>query len=162
MNAAKRPAIPASTSHQSSAYVASCSQADHLPGSQPVARQRAYTPKRKPHAGARQAIAFESSVKLTVNLLLAVVATTTIAKLVPYYQTQQTRLATLQESVTSAEAKNAELRSRFNRNFDPAQASRIMQEQSGMGYPNQKQIIWSEPSVEEGAAKESAKPSATE
>ena len=113
MHAAKRPAIPASTSHQSSAYVASRSQAEHLPGSQPVARQRAYTPKRKPHAGARQAIAFESSVKLTVNLLLAVVATTTIAKLVPYYQTQQTRLATLQESVTSAEAKNAELRSRF-------------------------------------------------
>jgi len=104
-----------------------------------------YKPKRIPYAGARKAIAFESSVKLTVNLLLATVAATTIAKLVPYYQSQQSRLVTLEASVQVAERKNAALRSEFSRNFDPAQASQIMQEQSGMGYPNQKKIIWKTP-----------------
>lgn len=125
MNAVKRPASPST-----------------LPTSP---AQSLYQPKRTLHVGARRAIAFESSVKLTVNLLLAIVATTTIAKLVPYYQSQQQRLSTLQESVEGAEKKNAELRSQFDRNFDPAQAARIMQEQSGLAYPNQKQVIWTPP-----------------
>lgn len=104
-----------------------------------------YQPKRVPYAGARRAIALESSVKLTINLLLGIVAATTIAKLVPYYQSQQARLASLEESVTVATRKNAKLRQEFDRNFDPAQSSRIMQEQSGMGYPNQKRVVWTEP-----------------
>ncbi len=121
---------------------------------QGTASQDAYLPKRQLHVGVRRAIAFESSVKLTVNLLLAIVATTTIAKLIPYYQGQQQRLSALQESVTSAEQKNAELRSQFNRNFDPTQAGRIMQEQSGLSYPNQKPVVWTrpvaKPSTDEG------------
>lgn len=117
----------------------------HPVSHQTTPKKSAYRPQRIPYAGARQAIAFESSVKLTVNLLLAIVATTTIAKLVPYYQSQHSRLDTLQKSVDVAERKNAELRQQFDRNFDPAQASRIMQEQSGMAYPNQKQIIWQAP-----------------
>lgn len=108
-------------------------------------RKSGTQPKRKLHAGIRNAIAFESSVKLTVNLLLSIVATTTIAKLIPYHQAQQQRLSTLQESVVVAEEKNAELREQFSRNFDPAQAKHIMQEQSGMAYPNQKKVIWTAP-----------------
>jgi hypothetical protein len=119
-----------------------------------AARNAPGKPKRIAYSGVRQAIAFESSVKLTVNLLLAIVAATTIAKLIPYYQSQQSRLTTLQASVEVAERNNAELRSQFNRNFDPAQASRIMQEQSGMSYPNQKKVIWqvSPESSSEGAS----------
>ena len=160
MNAAQRPATPSPTASHQNAPQNGSFQADYsaraistqAPASRnqsgpssPSLRQRGYQPKRVPYAGARQAIAFESSVKLTVNLLLAIVATTTIAKLVPYYQSQQARLNTLQTSVGDAERRNAELREQFNRNFDPAQAGRIMQEQSGMAYPNQKQIIWTEP-----------------
>ncbi len=130
MNAAKRPVT---------------SSLPQTPQALPESRQRGARPKRVPYSGVRQAIAFESSVKLTVNLLLAIVATTTIAKLVPYYQSQQSRLTTLQESVQVAERKNVELRSQFNRNFDPTQAARIMQEQSGMSYPSQKNIIWEKP-----------------
>lgn len=129
MNAAQRSAIPANSSNTDSL-------------SQPKA---SYRPKRLPYASARKTIAFESSVKLTVNLLLATVAATTIAKLVPYYRSQQARLTTLEASVEVAEHKNAELRNQFSRNFDPAQTSRIMQEQSGMGYPNQKKVIWESP-----------------
>jgi len=168
MNAAQRPATPSSyLSHQKTRYgnalpgnasergslqntsrQAAPSQAVNSPlgSSRSAVNNRA--PKRVPYAGARQAIAVESAVKLTVNLLLAIIATTTIAKLVPHYQSQQARLDTLQTAVTDAERRNAELRSQFDRNFDPAQAGRIMQEQSGMAYPNQKQIIWTE-SVED-------------
>jgi hypothetical protein len=129
MNAAKRPVTTS------------------LPSEARTLQRNASRPKRISYSGARQAIAFESSVKITVNLLLAIVAATTIAKLVPYYQSQQNRLATLQASVKVAERNNAELRSQFNRNFDPAQAARIMQEQSGMSYPNQKKVIWQTPSA---------------
>ena len=106
------------------------------------AHSRRRRPRHVPFYGVQRAIAVESSVKLTINLLLAVIAVTAIAKLVPYHQERQARLGTLQESLAQAKEKNAKLRSQFNRNFDPAQASQIMQEQSGMGYPNQKKVIW--------------------
>lgn len=144
MNAAKRSDMSAYPSAPLSAAERDRSQNASAP-SPSLPTRRAYKPKRVPYAGARQTLAFESSVKLTVNLLLAVVATTTLAKLIPYYQAQQQRLSTLQTSVAIAEQKNAELRSQFNHNFDPAQGSRIMQEQSGMTYPNQKKVIWTEP-----------------
>ncbi|MEL6260559.1 MAG: hypothetical protein AAFR12_05785 [Cyanobacteria bacterium J06626_6] len=153
MNAAQRPVSPDPTnsfypSFQLSTPPASRSEpagSHSLADEQTSAVRHTYRPKRSPHTGAKQAIAFESSVKLTVNLLLAIVATTTIAKLVPYYQQQQQRLTTLQSSIEIAEQKNAKLREEFTQNFDPAQAARIMQEQSGMAYPNQKKVIWTEP-----------------
>ncbi|MGB3292488.1 MAG: hypothetical protein WBB01_05750 [Phormidesmis sp.] len=141
MNAAKSLVTPSVSARQPSATIASNSVSTF-----PTKPKRAYRSTRTPHAGARRAIAFESSVKLTVNLLLATVATTTIAKLVPYYQTQQQELDTLQATLQVAEQENAELRSQFNRNFDPAQAAQIMQEQSGLAYPNQKRIVWGLPS----------------
>jgi hypothetical protein len=156
MNAAKRPVTTSTPYSKAQPFSASVppSQAFGSPGSPGsprissearTAQPNASRPKRISYSGARQAIAFESSVKLTVNLLLAVVAATTIVKLVPYYQSQQGQLTTLQASVKVAERNNAELRSQFNRNFDPAQAARIMQEQSGMSYPNQKKVIWQAP-----------------
>lgn len=150
MNAAQRSASTSEKSLSTPLSNRASSQKGYERSTQrsaePIDRLRsAYQPKRVPFAGARRAIALESSVKLTVNLLLAVVATTTIAKLVPYQRSQQDRLASLEESVTVAERKNAKLRKEFERNFDPTQSSRIMQEQSGLGYPNQKKIIWKEP-----------------
>ncbi|MEL6552011.1 MAG: hypothetical protein AAFQ63_00920 [Cyanobacteria bacterium J06621_11] len=161
MNAAQRPVTSASTTRHSAGYTESTIpdvdfDANQVQSVDPtdsentrVSREQPAAPKRKLHVGVKRAIAFESSVKLTVNLLLSIVATTTIAKLIPYYQNQQQRLSTLQESVVDAEEKNAELRSQFSRNFDPAQAQHIMQEQSGMAYPNQKKVIWTKPLSEE-------------
>ena len=136
MNAVKSPVISAVPARQPSAIVTAKSASVSKQGRRPT---------RPLHTGARRAIAFESSVKLTVNLLLATVATTTIAKLAPYYQTQLQQLDTLQATLQVAERENAELRAQFNRNFDPAQAAQIMQEQSGLAYPNQKRIVWELP-----------------
>jgi len=151
MNAAKRSAVSAYSSDLPTAAQHVRSQntpaavRDQPQGDSSAATRRHYRPKRAPYAGARQTLAFESAVKLTVNLLLATVATTTLAKLLPYYQAQQQRLTTLQTSVAIAERKNADLRSQFEHNFDPAQGARIMQEQSGMGYPDQKKVVWESP-----------------
>ena len=138
MNAAKSPVVPSAPARQPSATIASESASVNRPG-------RVYRSARLLHGGARRAIAFESSVKLTVNLLLATVATMTIAKLAPYYQAQQQQLGKLQTTLQVAEQENAELQSQFDRNFDPAQAAQIMQEQSGLAYPNQKKIVWQSP-----------------
>ena len=146
MNAAQRPDTSASYP-ASQPLTSQPSPQSYQPteSHQAAEVRRTHSPKRTPYKAAWQAIAFESSVKLTVNLLLAIIAATTIAKLVPYYRAQQARLTTLQASVEAAELKNTELRAQFNQNFDPTQAARIMQEQSGMGYPNQKQVIWTQP-----------------
>lgn len=112
-------------------------------------QRRAYYTKRRLHVGARRAAAMEISVKLTVNLVLAVIAGTTIAKLVPYYQSQQSRLEVLQASVQLSEQENTKLWASFSRSFDPAQAGQIMQEQSGRESPNQRPVIWLKPAAEE-------------
>ncbi|MBE9078484.1 hypothetical protein IQ241_14460 [Romeria aff. gracilis LEGE 07310] len=120
------------------------------PQPRPVPSQRrAYRAKRRLHVGARRAAAMEVSVKLTVNLVLAVIAGTTIAKLVPYYQSQQSRLDVLQTSVQLSQQENAKLWASFSRSFDPAQAGLIMQEQSGRESPNQRPVIWLKPAAEE-------------
>lgn len=155
MNAAQRSDFQQPQSDLTSGSIGPSSRQSpvNLPAQTLPGIRSPYQAKRVPYAGARRAIALESSVKLTVNLLLAIVATTTIAKLVPYYQSQQTRLASLEESVTVAGRKNSELRQEFDRNFDPTQTSRIMQEQSGMGYPNQKKVVWAKPPAVESPTK---------
>ena len=134
MNADKRPIPSASKSFQLSHPRVARSK-----------RSLRYRSKQESFRSTKWAIAVESSVKLTVYVLLGIIASTTIAKLVPYHQTQRAQLTVLQDSVAKAKEKNSELRSQFDRNFDPAQTSQIMQEQSGMGYPNQKKIIWTKP-----------------
>ena len=142
MNAAKSPVVSSVPARRSSATIVSESASVN-------SSERGYRPARPLHGGARRAIAFESSVKLTVNLLLATVATMTIAKLAPYYQAQQQQLNKLQTTLQVAEQENAALQSQFDRNFDPAQAAQIMQEQSGLAYPNQKKIVWQSPAEAE-------------
>jgi hypothetical protein len=101
--------------------------------------------KRKRHASAREAAAIESTVKLSVNLLLAIVAGSTLARLVPHYQNQQTELTSLEQAVDSIEQEKKLLWQDFSRNFDPAQAPAVIQEQSGRHDPSQRTIVWVDP-----------------
>ncbi|MEM7795003.1 MAG: hypothetical protein AAF579_11215 [Cyanobacteria bacterium P01_C01_bin.118] len=94
---------------------------------------------------ARQSLILESTVKLTVNLLLAVVAASTIAKLLPYYRQQQTELEQLNQSILSLEKEHAGLWQDFSHNFDPEQSARIMREQSGQEDPTRHPIVLIDP-----------------
>ena len=94
---------------------------------------------------ARQSLVLESTVKLTVNVLLAVVATSTIARLLPYYRQQKAELTQLNQSILSLEKEHAGVWQDFSHSFDPEQSSRIMREQSGQGDPARHPIVLIDP-----------------
>jgi hypothetical protein len=105
------------------------------------ATRQATRPSRKPY----RAIALEAGSKLAVNAVLAIVALVAIVRLVPYTLEQQSKVEDLEARVMDAEQRVQALRSEFNRNFDPLQASTVMQEQSNRIGPNQVRIIWTQP-----------------
>ncbi|MEM8610737.1 MAG: hypothetical protein AAGF93_01875 [Cyanobacteria bacterium P01_H01_bin.105] len=94
---------------------------------------------------ARQSLVLESTVKLTVNILLAVVATSTITRLLPYYRQQKAELEQLNHSILSLEKEHAGVWQDFSHNFDPEQSGRIMREQSGQEDPSRHPIVWIDP-----------------
>ena len=94
---------------------------------------------------ARQSLVLESTVKLTVNVLLAVVATSTIAKLLPYYHQQKAELDQLNQSILSLEKEREGVWQDFSHNFDPEQSGRIMGEQSGQDAPTRHPIVLIDP-----------------
>ncbi|MEA5466266.1 hypothetical protein [Leptothoe sp. PORK10 BA2] len=94
---------------------------------------------------ARQSLVLESTVKLTVNILLAVVAASTLAKLVPYYRQQQAELDQLNQSILALEKERDGLWEAFSHNFDPEQSGRIMREQSGQEDPGRHPIVLIDP-----------------
>ena len=101
--------------------------------------------KRRLHAGAKRTVAVEATVKLTINLLLATVAGSTLMNLVPHYRSQRVELEALQFAMSEAEQRKATVWQEFSQNFDPGQSDRIMQSQSGQNNPNQKHIVWINP-----------------
>ncbi|NEQ51975.1 MAG: hypothetical protein F6K11_17860 [Leptolyngbya sp. SIO3F4] len=94
---------------------------------------------------ARQSLVLESTVKLTVNILLAVVATSTIARLLPYYQQQKSELDQLNQSILSLKKERDGVWEDFSHNFDPEQSGRIMREQSGQEDPTRHPIVLIDP-----------------
>ena len=109
---------------------------------QPVEPRRV-VPQRKsrnrPHP--YRSMAVQTTVKLTVNVLLSAAAVSALVKLWPYYQSQQEKLKEIQTEVKLTEGRVNRLRTDFNRYFDPQQAKSIMQEQSNRVNPGQRPII---------------------
>lgn len=111
-------------------------------------RRRHYRPQRSrplPPPDSNRVLALETAAKLTFNLVLAAAAVSALVRLLPYHQTQTAKLQKIESAVAIAESEAAELRQDFSRYFDPAQAGHIMQEQSGRESPNQKTVVWVEP-----------------
>jgi cell division protein FtsB len=88
---------------------------------------------------------FELCARLSVNGMLAVVSLTALSRLVPHIQTQAAELATVTQAVDAVEASTNQLKSDFGRYFDPSQAEKVMQEQSGYRPASQRQVVWTEP-----------------
>lgn len=90
--------------------------------------------------------AAETTVKIGVNLLLAIASAAALARLIPHLQDQQAQLTHLETAVPAVAADTAKLQNDFGRYFDPSQARAVMQEQSGRESPLQRQIVWLDPS----------------
>lgn len=112
------------------------------PPLQPVEPRRV-VPQRKSRNRGRpyQSMAVQTTVKLTVNVLLSAAAVSALVKLLPYYQSQQEKLQEIQTEVKLTEGRVNRLRTDFNRYFDPQQAKNIMQEQSNRVNPGQRPVI---------------------
>lgn len=119
------------------------------PGSKPRRRSQATNPRRqgslvraKPRQSPHRAIALETTAKLTVNLVISMVAVSALLQLIPSYNEQKQKLQDISQEVQQTEDRVQRLRSEFTRNFDPQQAQKIMQEQTELQDPQQLQIIW--------------------
>lgn len=83
----------------------------------------------------------EIFLKLAFNSVLSIAAIAGLIKLLPYQFLQQQKLKEVRVEVQDTENRVNELRNHWNRNFDPQQTRKIMQEQSPMIDPNQRRII---------------------
>lgn len=111
------------------------------PPLQPVEPRR--TPQRKSRNCRRshRSVALQTTAKLTVNVLISAAAVSALVKLLPYYSSQQEKLQEIRSEVNLTERRVSQLRTDFNRYFDPQQAKTIMQEQSNRVGPGQRPVI---------------------
>ncbi|MGK7944598.1 MAG: hypothetical protein AB4058_09020 [Microcystaceae cyanobacterium] len=88
-----------------------------------------------------QWMAAEIILKFAFNGILSLAAIAALTKLLPYQFNQQAKLREVRVEVQDTEHRVNELRDNLNRNFDPLQSRKIMQEQSQMIDPSQRRII---------------------
>ncbi|WP_341730936.1 hypothetical protein [Microcoleus sp. EPA2] len=105
-----------------------------------VARGNSRSPRSYPH----QTLAAEAGVKLAVNIVLSVCATSALIQLWPHYRAVQEKLQEIQAEVNITEKRVNQSRSDFNRYFDPSLAKTVMQEQSNRVDPQQQPVILQE------------------
>jgi hypothetical protein len=91
-----------------------------------------------------QALAAETGVKLAVNMVLSVCATSALIQLWPHYQAVEEKLQEIQAEVNLTQGRVNQSRSDFNRYFDPSEAKSVMQEQSNRVDPQQRPVILQE------------------
>ena len=83
--------------------------------------------------------------KLGLNAVLVMVSGVAIFRLIPYQQLQQQQLDEITMQVEETQQRVKQLRSDFNRSFDPSQSRKIMEELSPRHNPNQRRIILTQP-----------------
>lgn len=93
---------------------------------------------------ARHTRTFELSARLGINVFLILVAAVSLGRLVPYLQAQVQQLESARAALDQAEVTNTRLRSDFDRYFDPAQAGRVIEEQTGYRSHSERQVVWTD------------------
>ena len=114
----------------------------YTPPPQPLEPARQRVVRRRKRSNPHYAIAIETSFKLGVNAVLAIVAVSALVKLIPYNLAQQSKLKEIKTEVTALEGRVARLQADLNRQFDPQQAMSVMQAESNRVDPMQRQILW--------------------
>lgn len=111
-----------------------------------VAPPPARPPRRRPRPQAapasHRAEAAERAVKLAANAILALAAAVALARLVPGLNNRQLELQELQAELQAVEARADRLKAEFDREFDPQQSVRSMQDGTQRLRQNQRQVVW--------------------
>ena len=119
----------------------------YTPPPQPLEPSRQRVVRRRKRSNPHYAIAIETSFKLGVNAVLAIVAVSALVKLIPYNLAQQSKLKEIKTEVTALEGRVDRLQADLNRQFDPQQAMSVMQAESNRVDPMQRQILWLTPTT---------------
>jgi cell division protein FtsB len=107
-----------------------------------VKRKRRRSKVKRSHKNpSEQWIKAEIILKFAFNGILSLAALVALTKLLPYQFSQQAKLKEVRVEVQDTEHRVNELRDHLNRNFDPQQSRKIMQEQSPMIDPAQRRVI---------------------
>lgn len=93
---------------------------------------------------ARYTPMFELSARLGVNCFLVLVAAVSLGRLVPRLQAQTQQLEVVRRELDQAEVTHTRLRADFDRYFDPTQAGRVIQEQTGYRTKSERQVVWTD------------------
>ncbi len=88
-----------------------------------------------------QVMALESVGKIWMNLALASVAAIALLQNLPRQQQNYAKLQEIRAEVAKTEARVGQVQQDFARYFDPATIPEVMQEQSHLLRPNQRQIV---------------------
>jgi hypothetical protein len=94
-----------------------------------------------------RAIAYETTAKLTVNIVLSIAAVGALFQLLPYRSSQEVKLQELQAAVKSTGSRVQQVQAKFSYYFDPSQARESMQELTGRIDPQRRQIVWKAPAA---------------
>jgi hypothetical protein len=96
-------------------------------------------------ANSYRAIAYETTAKLTVNVVLSIAAVSALANLLPYRASQEVKLRELQAAVGLTGERVQQVQDKFMYRFDPNQARESMQELTNRIDPLRRQIILQDP-----------------
>ncbi len=102
------------------------------------------TPQRRQQQQQTQnrVLAIETSMKIAMNVLISGVALTTLFTVIPNRMSQQQKLQELRAEVGITENRVNQLKTDFNRAFDPGQERQIAQEQTHFSDPHRTPIVW--------------------
>lgn len=116
------------------------------PPSQPPRERQVATPqkntRRRLNRHPYRAMAIENSAKLIANIVISGLALYGLARLVPYFWTGEQKWQEISTEVDRTQWRVNGLRQEFDRNFDSRSASTLMQEQSTLFQPGQRQVFW--------------------
>ncbi|NET01299.1 MAG: hypothetical protein F6K62_09705 [Sphaerospermopsis sp. SIO1G2] len=104
-------------------------------------------PKKRLRQRSYRILAVETSVKITVNLVIISAALSALSQLLPYHWLQQDKLREIRTEVKLMEGRVSNLESEFSRNFDPTQAHTIKQEESYRFTPGKRHLVIINPDI---------------
>lgn len=123
--------------------------APHLPSPRSPESSRSRPPRRRRASAERAdrmtwAAAWETSLKLAVDLTVSLGAIAALVRLVPSYTTSRVELEKLETEVATTQSQVSVLQGEFARYFDPTLVKVLMQEQQPHVDPNRRPIVFVE------------------
>lgn len=117
----------------------------YLPPQPPRRARTVPRAKAKQRQHPYRAVAIESTIRLSVNVILSTVAISALTQLLPYRSSQAARLQELQVTVRSTDERVQRVQNSFQQYFDPYQTEANMQAQSHRLGAQQRRLVWREP-----------------